>query len=316
MGCSACGAEVRTGSRFCGACGAAFPGVAAPGVPAATVMAAIAVDAGTVGTATPRVVSPTARAGALRVIGGGVKGFFRTVQRDRTGLLAAATAVIGCVLICVVGTGLFAVPTRLLRGYMPRADCGPLQPGTAAMYVCSAQIGFLTVAGPLLIVIVFYLLRAPLRRVVALLTARLPEDTRFLIPPVISTIVFAICWTGIHPASDYGAGILPLTLFPSVVGLYTFAAGRWGDSLARLVGPGFFDWRDRYPALTRLGIAMAIPAVLSLTITFQQRVSQEAMKEQVIVLVALVCGYVAMSPRSATQPAGLHQTGLLPAARQ
>jgi hypothetical protein len=66
----------------------------------------------------------------------------------------------------------------------------------------------------------------------------------------------------------------------------------------------FFDTRDKFPKFVRFLIVIAVPILLSLAITAQERVSQEALKEQFVVVVALITGFMVMAPRSGDIMAG------------
>ncbi|MEK7215695.1 MAG: hypothetical protein AAB289_08890, partial [Chloroflexota bacterium] len=114
---------------------------------------------------------------------------------------------------------------------------------------------------------------------------------------ITATLFFTISWSGAHTATALQSGILPQTMFPAVVGLFTFAVVRYGPPLQRSL-VSFFDVRDRYPMKLRFGVAILVPFLASLLITFESRVSQTALKEQVVVVISLVTGYLAMAPRS------------------
>jgi hypothetical protein len=110
-------------------------------------------------------------------------------------------------------------------------------------------------------------------------------------------MIFELAWTGTHRDTATASGLLPQTVFPAVVGLFTFVIARFGADIQRSL-TGFFDFRDRYPGWLRLAVAIIFPIVLSLLISFQERVSQEMAKEQFIVIVSLTVGYLAMAPRT------------------
>jgi hypothetical protein len=55
----------------------------------------------------------------------------------------------------------------------------------------------------------------------------------------------------------------------------------------------------------RIAAAIVVPLALSLIITAETRVSNTAFKEQLVVLVGLVSGFLALSPRSGNVLAGV-----------
>jgi hypothetical protein len=61
------------------------------------------------------------------------------------------------------------------------------------------------------------------------------------------------------------------------------------------------------PSYARYGIAMLVPLVLSFIITFQDRVTAAAFKEQLVTLVALGTGFLALTPRDGNIPAGVRR---------
>jgi hypothetical protein len=146
----------------------------------------------------------------------------------------------------------------------------------------------------MLLVVLF---RAPLLRLLNDLVGKLAPGGRFLVAPLLATVVFTMSWASIYYTSSAQAGFVPQTLFPAVVGLYTFALARWGGLIRRILGDAYFGWRDRYPFWLRLAVAIGVPVVLSLTLTAGQYVPNAALTAQFVVLVALLCGYLATVPR-------------------
>ncbi len=165
------------------------------------------------------------------------------------------------------------------------------------MYLCSARVGAMTMVGPIAMIVILFLLRAPITRGTQRLAQRTPENARFLVAPVLATLMFTIPWAGAHYKTSGQNGILPQTVFPAVVGLFTFAVTRWGPALQRRLGR-FFDMRDRVPVPLRMLAAALVPMAIALLITNEDRVTDSAQKEQFVVLLALVAGYLALVPRS------------------
>ena len=239
--------------------------------------------------------------------GGGIRAALRRAQQEPTGFLAAVVVFVVCAVVSLIAWLPLSLPGRFIAGLIPQARCVGLTPGSPPMYVCSAWVGALAVVGPLILVAVLFVLRRPLARAVARVRERIPEEGRFLAAPITATLVFVIAWAGMHYQTADQSGLVPQTVFPAVVGLFTFAVQRWGPALQRALVP-IFDLRDRYPIGIRLLAAIGIPLVVSLVITFEQRVTATAMKEQVVALLALVTGYIALAPRSGAMLAGIERT--------
>ena len=81
---------------------------------------------------------------------------------------------------------------------------------------------------------------------------------------------------------------------------------RYGPTLQQRLA-GFFELRDRFPARLRFAIAFAVPILISLLITAEFRVTQTALKEQLVVLISLCCGYLALAPRDGDPLSGVKQ---------
>jgi hypothetical protein len=231
------------------------------------------------------------------------------VQQEPTGIVAAVIVFFAASIVSSIGWVPLSVPPRLIRLFLPNANCASVRSGTDAMFFCSARIGLLTIASPLIIMLVLYVLRGPLSRWVEDLSRKLPPETRFLVAPLAATIVFTMSWAGMHPNASYSPGLLSQAAFPAVVGVYTYAVARWGNGIARALGPSFFAKRDRYPPWVRVAAAAAVPILLSLLMASASgpRVTDSTYMEQIIVLVALVCGHLAMTPPSGDLLAGMRQ---------
>jgi hypothetical protein len=219
-------------------------------------------------------------------------------------MVAAGVVAAVCAVVSLVGWLPLSIPARALGAVVPGGSCTGQTPGTPFMYVCSAWVGFLTVLVPLAIIALVVVARVPIARGLAALLARLPEEARFLAAPVVATVLFELAWAGVHYETSGQTGLLPQVLFPAVIGLFTFVLMRWNTQLQRALSR-ILALRDRYPMRLRVGAAVAIPLVVSLLITLEPRVTQTALKEQIVVLVALACGYIAFVPRGGDLAAGV-----------
>ena len=89
-----------------------------------------------------------------------------------------------------------------------------------------------------------------------------------------------------------------------------YSVARWGSDLQRLFA-GFFEFRDGFAKPVRFAVLILVPILLSYLITNQDRVSQTATKEQVVVIVALSLGFLMLAPREGDAMAGMsEQVGL------
>jgi phosphate starvation-inducible membrane PsiE len=61
--------------------------------------------------------------------------------------------------------------------------------------------------------------------------------------------------------------------------------------------PAFFERRERLHVALRILITVAIPTLVSLLITNQDRVTDTALKEQFVVLLGLALAYLMLSPK-------------------
>ena len=258
--CAACGRGNPGDSRFCGDCGAPVP-------------------AGT---------RPAERNPVLRLL--------RTVGGEPTGLLAAAFVFALCIVVAIAGWYPLDIPARLIRAVVPDAECGGRAPGSASMFACSAGVGLLQIVGPAVVLFVLFLLRAQIRRLLAHVVRRVPEEVHFLVAPVFATVLFTITWAGFHPATRDETGIVPHWIFPALVGLFTFLVTRYERPLQRLLAP-LLAARERVAREALVAAVILVPALLAWVLTHQDRVTSAALKEQLVVVVALVLGWLLLAPR-------------------
>jgi len=223
----------------------------------------------------------------------------RSLQQKPHGGKEALVVFIFCAVISLVGWFPLGLPPRGIRALIDLIGirgCADLQPGSLEMYLCSAKIGLVALAGPIIMMIFMFLIRKSLARWVQGLTPKLPVEARFLVAPALATIIFTIAWSGAHKDTALQWGILPQILFPSIVGLFTFSIARFGPSLQQPL-EGFFNFREKIPRWLRMVAVIAVPIVIALVITIQESVTAAVLKEHFVVIVALVNGYLMMTPR-------------------
>lgn len=226
-------------------------------------------------------------------VGGGSIGALRD---EPTGLLALAIIFVAGAILSYILWVPAAQPARLINAPLPTMTCVNETPGTTGMHLCAARVAAVTMIGPAVLAVLVLLLRKQLARGVARVSPRVPQGTEQLLGPLLATAIFLIIWAGTHRSTGGQTGILPHKMFPALIGAYTFAVVRYGPALQER-WHRFFSWRDSFPTWARVIVTIAIPTAISLVITNQERVSNTAMKEQVVVLVGLGLAYLLMAPR-------------------
>ena len=219
------------------------------------------------------------------------------VEHDRSG-------VVGLLVLLAVGTlssyvlwPLFAQPLSIVSDVLPTKTCSNETVGTTGMRLCGAQAGLIKMIGPLGLGVAIFFARKPLTRWTQALAKRLPTGLRPLVAPLLAIALFLLVWAGTHSESADQSGLLPQKAFPVLIGAYTYAVMQWGPSLQDRMS-GFLDVRDRLPFAARLVITLAVPTLVSLVVTNQERVSNPALKEQVVVVIGLALAYLLLVPRS------------------
>jgi hypothetical protein len=216
-------------------------------------------------------------------------------------------------LVFILGAGISVAGWKLL-GFIPAqlsrlvnpGNCSGLSVGTPEMYLCSAKVGLLTLTGPLLLIAVMFIFRKALSRLVKQILPSIPDGARFLAAPIVATLLFAMVWAGIHFQTGQRVGILPQKTFPALIGLFSFLTSHFLPQLQQKL-KGLLDFRDKFPKWLRIVGVVLIPMLISLIITKQARVTQVAFKEQLVVLISLTLGFLALMPRTGSLAAGLRQ---------
>ncbi|MDD3579701.1 MAG: hypothetical protein PHW74_01625 [Desulfobacca sp.] len=225
-------------------------------------------------------------------------------ESNPSGIIQGIAVFVLSAAISLIGWIPFSWPPRLFTTLVPPGNCSNYRVGSLAMYLCSAKIAVFILIVPLLTALLIFLLRRRLAALTARLIPHLPSAMHFLVAPSLATLFFVIVWAGAHYQTGGGSGILPQKLFPALIGLFTFITKRYGPGLQRALA-GFFVSRDKVPKFLRFLAVLLVPTLLSLVITYQDRVSATATKEQVVVLVGLTMGYLMLAPHSGDLLAGI-----------
>ncbi len=185
---------------------------------------------------------------------------------------------------------------NLFRNIIDPGNCSGHQVKTIGMYICSAMVAFKMLLGPLLLMVFIFVFRKRFFNFINKIKPKIPKDFQFLLAPVVSTLIFTILWAGSHPSIMDTNGIIDQRSFPSIIGVFTFITTNYYKEIQKKL-TGFFEKRDKFSKPIRYLFALGIPVLLSLVITFEDRVSNVALKEQIIVLVSLVTGYLVLLPK-------------------
>jgi hypothetical protein len=239
--CPACGSPAEPGMAFCSNCGASLTEAAPAAASNATQSAAASGE--------PR---------QQQTIGE----FLGQIGGEKSGIAGLVAVIVVCALLSLVLWTPFAEPAKLIRDVLPDDTCVGKQVKSTEMYLCSAKIGMYQVAGPVILMIIVFIFRMPIKAWVDKVSPNLPPEGRFLFAPVIATAAFTLSWAGFHADTASLTGILPQRIFPVVVGVFTYSVSRWGSDLQRMFA-GFFDFRDGFAKPVRIAVLILVPIVLS-----------------------------------------------------
>jgi hypothetical protein len=190
---------------------------------------------------------------------------------------------------------LMALPMAI-NALIPTGSCSNFVPKTFGMYVCSAFVGLSVVFGSLVLAVAMILLRKPITAAINKLNAAVSEKYRSVMPAIVAAVFFAVVWSGSHYATGHSVGIVSHRAFPALVGVLVHLTIYYGPPfMARF--PRLFESRDRLSKFSRWMLMLLVPTGLSLLLTFQERVTNEAFKQQFVVIVGMVLAYVILTPR-------------------
>ena len=276
--CSKCKADNPDGVRFCTSCGNPLQQAASqsPGQPA-------------IPSLNGKAQSPSSITG-------------------QTILIQMIIVIAVCVVLSLVLSYIFVPLGSAVKGLLPQWTCTNEVVGSIEMYLCSMKIGLMAILPSIVIIVIVFVLRKPLNKLMESLAKKLPENTRFIVPPIMATLIFSLAWSWYHVDTSSSTGIMPNRIFPVFVGLFTYSAIQFGPKIQNAMA-SFFRSREKVPVFFRYILVLAIPMGIALLITNQERVTEEALKEQVVVIIALIAAYLLVSPLLEKQSAG---AGLTP----
>jgi len=188
-------------------------------------------------------------------------------------------------------------PASVISAPFADATCTDLDVDTGAMWLCSAKVGLLSCVGAIAVGLVMLIFIRPIQRGIQKLKRRLPQQSHFLVGPLLGTAAFTSMYAGIHSSTSNLHGWVDQRMFPAVIGLLGYLAPRLGRVMSDKA-PQFFERRDRIPAAVRVLIAFAIPLAYAYITNNQSRVTDTARKEQTIVMLGLVMTFLMVLPKS------------------
>ena len=197
-------------------------------------------------------------------------------------------------------------PSLKLNQLVKPGNCTTLKVGSPQMYLCSVKVAALTIAGPIIIFILMFLLRKQLSKFFQWIAKKLPKKTNFLSSSVFATFIFLIMWSGAHSQTADQVGLLPQKVFPVVIGLFTYVVGRFGPQIQESLN-SFFEFRDKFPKPIRLAAVFLAPTIFAFLITAQKRVVHQTLKEQLTVIFAIMAAYLILTPRKGDFVAGVRK---------
>jgi len=289
--CRQCGTELREGRRFCVSCGAprARP---APSTPEGTPTPSSSGRRLTPPNRTVRSAEPRLEDAALTPPSGG-----------------SVLQVLGvCAVVSLVLWVPLSIPSLFLNGLVASklgiyglCDALNVRTGSPGMFACSSIVGVVTVAlGPVVTTVGLFVVRKQVARLLHRALQSLSGDRAFLVAPIIATAVFLVAWAGVHALTPFAVGLLPNAVFPAIVGVFTFLTVRHGRSVQSSLS-WFFRMRDILPKWMRWLGVLAVPTAFAIGITVvfvgSDDLSLRSVREQAIVLVSLVAGYLLLAPR-------------------
>src|SRR5215212_6300143 len=185
--CPSCGAQAEPGMAFCPNCGTSLTASTTSSQPAdeltpapQPVQAAVA--------ATPGEPRPAPSLGEfLAQIGGG-----------SSGIPGLAVTIVVCAILSLVLWEPFAQPAKWIRDALPDDTCTGKAIHSTEMYICSAKIGFYQALGPIVLTIIVFMFRMPIKAWIDKVSVNIPRDGRFLFAPVVATAAFTLSWAGFH----------------------------------------------------------------------------------------------------------------------
>ena len=136
--CPKCGKQNREGVKYCSSCGAPLQ---------------ITSKQATKSPA-PRQSPPAASNSPQQLQG----------SSNSSVLIQLIIVAVICAVIPLALSNVLGWPVRLIKGILPEWNCIGIAEGSAEMYLCSMRVGLLTMAPPLRIMLVIFLLRKVLNR--------------------------------------------------------------------------------------------------------------------------------------------------------
>ena len=222
-----------------------------------------------------------------------VQQVLRFANDDRSGLAAAAVVLVVALLITTLGWIPLSLPARYINiavAYVSVSSC----PDGSTYGICSAVVSVFSLAGPIVVMLLMFIFRFSIKRVIQRWLTRLPNEARFLVPPTLATILFTMGWAGVSFHFFTRPGVVIDGLFPAAVGMLTYVTVRYGPQAQRALS-AYFERRDEFSFKVRLITTFAAPAIFAFAVS---SFMSSPVRDQVVVVFAIVAGYLLIAPRS------------------
>ena len=223
----------------------------------------------------------------------------RTSSQEQPGVVAALLVIVACALVSCIAWYPLGGPVYGMTFAFRSIGCASLTPGSLQMFFCSAGVGLLQLVPAAVVLLLIFIFRKPLIKLVQRVAVKLPPSSHFLVAPLVATLLFILVWAGVHYTLATRMGLLPQIIFPAVVGLYTFIVVRYREGFQRALDP-FFEGRDHVPRWLCFVGVFAVPFLIGVLVTqpWRQIVAAGPQVEHFIVLVALVVAFLLLTPRA------------------
>lgn len=173
-------------------------------------------------------------------------------------------------------------------------ECGRFASASAPWHACTSGLAAGTLVLPAIWLFVLFRARAWLAGRVRAAMGIAP-DLRYLALPTVGTLAFLVPWAFIHADTGARVGLVPQWAFPALVATIAHALHRYGPEVRGSLAE-FFARRDRLPRRTRSALGIGVPLAFAVAVASEPGVGSATLKEQVVALVSLACGYLAIAP--------------------
>jgi hypothetical protein len=208
----------------------------------------------------------------------------------------AVVNILSCSAIGLLAWTPFGVLNNLLRRHTAPGMCQSCQPETWTLFFFSARVALSVVFLPLLLVTIAFLSRKIVARLFARSADHLPPGVRYSVSATIATFFFTIAWTSLHYRKETLIGIVPQVFFPAIFGILTYGLLKYGVAVRGAVANRIK--LAPLNATAKWTISAALPLLLSFALPVGRHISLLPLKEQTIVIITTLVGFILLAPRN------------------